>query len=181
LDSIVALVGRLIEWKHCPRCGVDVAPDGGRVVCPACGFKAYAHSDPTACALVEDDRGRLLLARRAIEPHRGKWDLPGGFVEEGEHPLDALHRELREETGLEIEPVEFVGAWIDRYGEIEEAPSTLNLYWTARVVAGEPRAQDDVSELAWFGPEELPPDGEIAFHVPDVIRTWWRESGTIQT
>ena len=49
----------------------------------------------------------------AYEPSAGKWDLTGGFLDETEHPLDALVRELREETGLEIEPQEFVGVWME--------------------------------------------------------------------
>lgn len=165
-------MGILVEWKHCPRCGAGVAPKEGRVVCAACGFTAYAHSQPTACALVVGDKGRLLLARRAGEPEQGKWDLPGGFLAEGEHPLDALRRELREETSLEIEPVDFLGVWMDRYGEGDAAPATLNLYWTARVLEGEPRAADDVSELRWFSPDDLPPDDELAFHLADVIAAW---------
>ena len=124
---------------------------------------SYAGSQPTASAVVRDDAGRILLARRAGEPEAGKWDLPGGFLDEGEHPLDGLHRELREETGLEIEPLELVAIELDVYGDGPEAPATLNLYWTARPVAGEPEAADDVSELRWFAPEELPGDAELAF------------------
>ncbi len=110
-----------------------------------------------------DQEGRILLARRAGDPERGKWDLPGGFLEEGEHPLDALVRELREETGLEVEPLELVAIEVDRYGEGPEAPATLNLYWTARRVSGRLEAADDVSELRWVAPAELPADEEIAF------------------
>ncbi len=164
----------LSEWRHCPRCAAAVVPQGGGVVCSACGFTAYAHSQPTACALVADESGRLLLARRAGEPEQGKWDLPGGFLDEGEHPLDALRRELREETGLEIEPLDFVGVWIDRYGAGERAPWTLNLYWTARADAGEARPADDVSELRWFRLDDLPPPEDFAFHVADVVAAWAR-------
>ena len=167
-------MGVLSEWRHCPRCAAAVVPQGGRVVCSACGFTAYAHSQPTACALVADESGRLLLARRAGEPEQGKWDLPGGFLDEGEHPVDALRRELREETGLEIEPRDFVGVWIDRYGEGETAPWTLNLYWTARPAVGEARPADDVSELRWFRLDELPPPEDFAFHVADVVAAWAR-------
>lgn len=137
--------------------------EGSRLECGACGFVAYGHSDPTASAIVLDGEGRVLLARRAVEPDAGKWDLPGGFLDEGEHPLDALRRELREETGLEVEPLDFVGVWIDRYGKGDEAPFTLNLYWTARLLSGSPQPADDVSELDWFSLDSLPPEGEIAF------------------
>jgi ADP-ribose pyrophosphatase YjhB (NUDIX family) len=166
-------MSRLDDWRYCPRCSSRLDVTGGRARCPACGLAHYAHSDPTACALCLDDEGRLLLVRRAQDPDRGKWDLPGGFLEEAEHPLDALRRELLEETGLEIEPRDFVGVWIDRYGDAEDAAPTLNMYWTARVVGGEPRPADDAAELRWFRPEELPPDAEIAFrNVVQAIRAW---------
>ena len=122
--------------------------------------------------MVVGEDGSVLLARRAGEPYRGYWDLPGGFLDEGEHPLDALRRELREETGLEVEPGEFVGIWMDRYGDADDAHATLNLYWTARVLGGEPRAADDVSELAWFRPDELPSPSELAFHIAEVLAAW---------
>jgi ADP-ribose pyrophosphatase YjhB (NUDIX family) len=158
----------LEAWKHCPVCGFDVAPEDGKLECPSCGYTHYAHSSITACALVLE-RGRVLLARRAQEPFKNRWDLPGGFVGEGEHPLDALRRELREETGLDVEPGEFVGVWMDRYGDGGE--HTLNLYWTAKAT-GDPVAADDVSEVAWFAPEELPDTQELAFHIPSVLEAW---------
>lgn len=101
------------------------------------------------------------------------WDLPGGFLEEEEHPLDAVVRELREETGLEIEPLELVAIEMDRYGDGEDAEATLNLYWTARVVSGEMAPADDVTELRWFAPDELPPDRELAFrNIARVLRNF---------
>jgi ADP-ribose pyrophosphatase YjhB (NUDIX family) len=151
------------DWVACPRCGESLQHGDGQVECPACGFVEYANPAPTACAVCVDDDGRILLARRAAEVFDGAWDLPGGFVDEDEHPLETVRRELREETGLEVEPLEFLGVWMDRYSEDESGPSTLNLYWLARVVGGEPVAADDVSEVRWFAPDELPPAEEIAF------------------
>jgi ADP-ribose pyrophosphatase YjhB (NUDIX family) len=172
--SIVADVGELDGWRFCPRCGGELEPGVGRVECRACGFVAYANPKPTASALVVDEAGRILLTRRAIEPFKGDWDLPGGFVDEGEHPLDAVRRELREETGLEVEPLEFFGVFMDRYGGDSTAQSTLNLLWTARVVGGEANAADDVDELGWFGPDELPAEDELAFapNVAEVLSAW---------
>jgi 8-oxo-dGTP diphosphatase len=156
-------MGLLHAWRWCPRCRTELERDDRRVSCPACGFVGYANSQPTASAVVRADDGNVLLARRAGPPDEGKWDLPGGFLEEGEHPRDAVVRELREETGLEIEPLELIAVEMDVYGDAEDAPATLNLYWTARVVSGDPEPADDVSELRWFRPDELPGDDELAF------------------
>ena len=170
----MADVGELEGWSYCPRCRTELVAGERRVECPACGFVAYANSKPTASALVVDDRGRLLLTRRAVEPFKGDWDIPGGFLEEGEHPLDGIRRELREETGLEVEPLEFFGVFMDRYGGESTAQATLNLLWTARVLGGEERPDDDVSELRWFAPDELPADDQLAFrpNVPQVLLAW---------
>ncbi len=171
VELLLPAVGELDGWRYCPRCRAELERGAGRVHCAACDFVAYASSKPTACAICTDARGRVLLARRAHEPFRGYWDLPGGFLNEGEHPLDALHRELTEETGLQVEPIEFQGIWMDRYGDGEDAHATLNLYWTARVIGGELEAADDVTELAWFHADELPL-AETAFHIGDVLSAW---------
>jgi ADP-ribose pyrophosphatase YjhB (NUDIX family) len=166
-------MGELDGWSFCPRCGGELAHEGARVECRACGFVAYSNPKPTATALCVDARGRVLLTRRAVPPAVGSWDLPGGFVEETEHPLDALRRELREETGLEIEPVRFHGIWMDVYGGDSTAQSTLNLFWTARVLHGEAVPADDVAELRWFAAEELPRDADFAFDcVARALRAW---------
>ena len=173
--SILARVGTLAGWKFCPRCRSELDAGDGRVACGVCGFTFYASSVPTASALCTDGDGRVLLARRAHDPDRDKWDLPGGFLDESEHPIDALRRELREETGLEVEPQEFFGVWMDRYGDGDSAPVTLNLYWTARLAGGEPEPADDVAELRWFAPGALPPPAELAFENNAKVLAAWRE------
>ena len=160
-------MGELSGWRYCPRCASELTGDEARLECQACGFVAYASSAPTASALVVDE-GRALFSRRRYEPFAGRWDLPGGFLQEGEHPVDALRRELAEETGLTVEPERFLGVWIDDYVDRK----TLNLYWRARILAGEPQPADDVTELRWFGPDEVPAD-ELAFnHIPEVVSAW---------
>ena len=168
-------MGILHGWRYCPRCAaeLDLSHLPARVECPRCGFVGHANSAPTAGAVVEDGEGRVLLARRAVEPYLGYWDIPGGYLLEGEHPLDGVRRELREETGLEIEPERFLGVFMDVYGDAPGANATLNLFWSARVLAGKPVPADDVSELRWFREDELPADDELAFHLlPSVLAAW---------
>ena len=160
-------------WRLCPRCAGPLAAERGSVRCPTCGLAVYANPHPAVCALVVDGEGRVLLARRAREPRSGLWDVLGGFMEEDEQPFETMRRELLEETGLEVEPGEFVAAVSDRYGD--EGNATLNVCWTARVVSGAPRPADDVSELRWFAPGELPPAEELAFRNTGELLAAWRK------
>ena len=161
-------MGVLDGWKLCPRCGHELVPQHGRHLgCPACGSSYWANSAPAVQGLLVR-HGRVLIGRRKIEPRKGYWDLPGGFLEEGEDPLDGLRREFLEETGLEVEPVEWIGASVDAYGDAY----VLGLTWVVDAV-GEPVAADDVEELAWFGPEELPE--EMAFPSQNVVLRLWTE------
>ena len=151
-------MGVLDEWRYCPRCGEAIEKQDGHACCASCGFRAYGNPAPAAEAVIVDRDGRVLLGRRALDPGAGLWDLPGGFLEETEEPLVALRREVREETGLEIEPDAFVGFYLEPY----DGRTVLCLTWRARVDAGTERAGDDLTELRWFEPGELPFD-ELAF------------------
>jgi ADP-ribose pyrophosphatase YjhB (NUDIX family) len=156
-------------WRFCPICGEAIARTDESVECPACGFVLYSHSAVTASVLPEDG-DRVLLARRGVEPFRGSWDVIGGFIHEGEHPLVGLRREVREETGLGVEVDRLLGIWMGDYA----GRSTLNLFWVGRLAAGEPQATDDVAELRWFARDALPPATELAFDglIAGVLDTW---------
>jgi ADP-ribose pyrophosphatase YjhB (NUDIX family) len=169
-----------MRYRYCPRCATALEAqdrsDGQTLpVCPACGFVAYRNSKPTAGAVVVRD-GKVLLAKRAIEPHKGAWDIPGGFLHHGEHPEEGIVRELREETGLEIRPVRLIGIYIDVYGDegpTDDPDAILNIYYEAEIISGDPAPTDDVAELAWFPPDGLP--GTYAFaHTGQVLEDWRR-------
>jgi 8-oxo-dGTP diphosphatase len=160
-------VGALDGWRFCPRCAGALAGEARRLECASCGFVAYANPVPGAEVVIHDDAGRILLGRRAFEPSAGLWDLPGGFVEEGEDPLDALRREVREETALELEDLRFLGFYQEPYG----GRIVLCLTWTGRGV-GQARAGDDLVEVRWFEPRALPSPPELAFtHYAAVLST----------
>jgi len=157
----MATSAQLAQWRSCPRCEAPLEHAERSVRCPSCGLEEYANPAPTVSAVIRDGDGRILLARRAVEPGAGLWDLLGGFMDEGEGPGDALRRELREEAGLEAELGEYLDGLPDRYGD--DGNFTVNFYWAARLAAGEPRPADDVTELAWFPADALPPRAEFAF------------------
>ncbi|WP_411141195.1 (deoxy)nucleoside triphosphate pyrophosphohydrolase [Streptomyces sp. x-80] len=95
------------------------------------------------------DRGRLLAARRSAPPSlAGRWELPGGKVEDGETPEQALERELHEELGVEVAAMERIP------GEWPLGPGFVLQVWTARLVSGEPQPLQDHDELRWLLPTQ---------------------------
>ena len=168
----------LAGWTTCPRCRNELEREEQSVRCPACGLVAYANPAPTASAIILDDAGRVLLARRASDPGSGRWDLIGGFIDEGEDPLAALRREVREELSVEVEPAEYLGAYPDRYGD--DGVYTLNFYWAARLAGGEIEVDEsELEEVAWFAPEELPRPVEFAFaNTVQALEDWLAQVGS---
>jgi ADP-ribose pyrophosphatase YjhB (NUDIX family) len=158
-------MGVLDNWRFCPRCGGNLTREHDHLMCEACGNRYWANALPGVQGILERD-GRVLLARRAHDPRKGYWDLPGGFLDETEDPLDGLRREFREETGLEVEPVEFLRVDIEPY----DHRHVFSVTWIVRA-DGEPVPADDVEELRWFARDELP--AEMAFPGQEsVLRDW---------
>ncbi len=122
--------------------------------CSTCG--RVHHLDPKVGvgALVRDDRGRLLLVRRGVDPGKGLWALPAGYVDAGEDPRAAAAREVREETGLEV----VCGAVVDVYPG--GGGASFFLAFEARLVGGTLAADDDALDARFFPVDALP---ELAF------------------
>jgi 8-oxo-dGTP diphosphatase len=114
--------------------------------------------------------------RRARDPWRGAWEVPGGFCEDAEHPALAAQRELREELGLDGRVVAYIGSWMDVYGSAQDNQAdehTLNCAYLVELVdpAASPILQaKEVLEVRWFGLDALPEPLAFPDHMPAVLR-----------
>ena len=161
-----------MTFNFCPNCGARLAASTepfAPQTCSNCGQTHHHESKPYAGALIVRDR-QLLLVKRAFEPFKGWWDIPGGFLEPGEHPRDGMLREVHEETGLSVKVREWLGVYVDRYDTRDgKKIYTLNHYYIVEPSGGTPRAADDAIELRWFPLDALPE--QIAFeHARQVLR-----------
>lgn len=157
---------------YCHYCGGKLSQkfmEGkNRLFCKSCNKPIYENPIPASCIVVPDNEENVLLVKRSIEPRKGYWCLPGGFMELGENPDQSALRELKEETGLSgridmllgitsnVSPVYF---------------TVLMMGYLVKDYTGTLKAGDDAADAAWFHPEELP---EIAFesHLK-FIRTYY--------
>jgi ADP-ribose pyrophosphatase YjhB (NUDIX family) len=148
--------------NFCTDCGTALAfgavygEHRDRLSCPACGHIAYVNPRLVVTTLPITDEGRVVLLRRGIDPGRGQWAQPGGFLEVDETVNQAAIRETWEETRLLVEPGEIVGL----YTRLEAAVVTI--VFEARIVGGEAQTTPEALEVAAFAPAAIPWSG-LAF------------------
>lgn len=142
-------------FRFCPRCGGRLGdPGNDSAHCDNCGKTWYHNAAPTAgCVIVRD--GKALVTKRAREPEKGRFDIPGGFLEHDEDPVSAVKREVAEELSMEIDLgfEDLLQAVPHRYGA--NGDWVLAMGFIARSAAGEPTPADDVEEVRWVAIEEL--------------------------
>lgn len=163
-----------VTLNYCSRCGAALrlgplpGDDRDRLACVACGFVAYVNPRLVVTTLPVTEAGEVVLLRRGIEPGRGLWAQPGGFMEVDETVHEGAIRETLEETGLLVEPHEIVGL----YSRPEAA--IVVVAFAAVIVGGEPRPTPEALEIRPFPPDAIP-WREIAFRTTEwALRDWVR-------
>lgn len=162
-------------FKFCPYCGNQIHKQlESGFQCPKCKKWSHYPSSPTASVVVKVGN-EVLLAVRAIEPAKGKMDIPGGFLEYGEDPYRGAIREYREETGLNLDPskLKFLGIWVDTYHYQGQDEFTFNVVYLVEldqkfVIS----PVDDVAELVWVPLSEKP-----NFAFPNLYKVWEKIRG----
>jgi 8-oxo-dGTP diphosphatase len=156
--------------RFCPLCATPlrrapVPPDQReQAVCPACEFVFYLNPKVVAGTIPERD-GRVLLTRRAINPGRGLWTFPGGFVDFGESVSDAAVRETLEETGLAVSLTALLNVY-------SYPGSPVIIVYTARVTGGALTTCAENDRLEWMSPAEIPWEALAFDSTREALREW---------
>ena len=146
----------LAHWhtkhQHCPICGAKTSPDFGGSIrrCSIDNSEHYPRTDPAIIILLQDDNDRILLGRQRIWPEH-RFSTFAGFVETGESFEQAIHREVMEEAGVEVDSIEYLGSqpW--------PFPASLMVAFQARIINPESARPDEteIEQLRWFSRDTL--------------------------
>lgn len=165
-------------FLYCPQCATPLADETryGKVrrICAACGYVRFSDPKVGVIALIAANQ-QVLLVRRGINPEKGKWALPGGYMDAGEMPEAALRRELREEVGLEVGPLRL----LEIYPLVGAHEATLGIVLAFAGSSADgsnpaPEANDDVDAASWFAAAEIPAD--LAFSSTRQMLAAWAAS-----
>jgi ADP-ribose pyrophosphatase YjhB (NUDIX family) len=160
------------EFRYCPNCRKKLKPRliGGKskLACPRCAFVYWNNPIPVVSVLVPSKDGkRVYLVKRAIPPKVGMWALPGGFLEPREGPEAGGIREVKEETGLDVEIERFLAMWpVPHVNEIL-------IFYLAKPTDQVPTPSDETSEVTVFSYDNLP--AEIAFVLHKAVIDRWAD------
>jgi 8-oxo-dGTP diphosphatase len=149
------------EFRFCPVCAGElrslvVKPgEPARLVCSSCGFVFYQDPKLAACSVVEVD-GKIVLLQRGIEPQKGMWVIPGGFVDRGEEVEAAAIRETEEECGIKTRIKGLLGVY--------SYPGRLVVViaYMAEYLSGNLSALDESMDMRLVPPDRIPWD-DLAF------------------
>ena len=166
------------QFEFCPMCGgkfksqnlKDHEPT--RLVCTECEFVFYLDPKVVACAIVEKE-GKIVLLRRDIEPQKGKWVMPGGYVDRGEVVETAALRETEEECGIKIGLKNLQGVY-SYPGKLE-----VVVVYVAEVLSGSLMVGDETQAAKLFKTGEIPWE-ELAFEsTQDALRDYCKRGENI--
>ena len=148
----------MIPKTFCPFCGNSLKKkyieDRLRLFCKVCEKPYYENPIPATAAVVINENSEVLLVKRKVVPHKGKWCLPGGFIEINEEPEDCCLRELKEETNLRGEIGRLIGVYLSGHPTYK---SVVVVGYSISRFKGKIKPGDDSDEVRFFNLEKRPP------------------------
>ena len=162
------------DFHNCPVCGGRLNTlrlkknEPTRLVCERCDFVFYLDPKVVACSII-DIKGKVVLLKRDIEPQKGKWVIPGGYVDRGEEVKAAAVRETEEECGLKIRIEGLLGV----YSYPGEIPVVI--VYVARYLSGELSPEDETLETGLFSEDQVPWQ-DLAFQsTADALKDYFKK------
>lgn len=150
-------------FRFCPRCGAPATGGANPFRCPACDLTYFFNPTVAAGAFVFNPAGEVLLTKRAKEPAKGKFGIPGGFLDVGESAEDGLRREIREEVNLAVTDLRLLCTAPNLYEYKGVTYPVCDLIFTAVAVdPGKAEALEEIAGIEWRLPNAVDPE-EIAF------------------
>lgn len=160
---------------HCAQCGQPTTKQADNLFVCSQGHQNWVNAAPGATVyVIKGDK--VLFGVRSINPHIGKLNLPGGFLDAGETAEQAAVREVKEELDIDVELLDILGTYTDDYN----GRPTLNIMFVAKYIGGEPRPSEDLSggEVTWRSIDDLPTRDEIGWDwymsAQADLAKWWR-------
>ena len=163
----------LKQFKFCPKCGSPHFAENNfkSKRCESCGFIYYFNPSASTIALIVNDSDEILVATRAKEPAKGTLDLPGGFVDMAESIEEAVVREVKEETNLDVAEIEYLFSTTNIYPYSDFDVHTIDFVYKCNAdITKAIKAADDVSELKFIKITDLNPDLFGLDSVREVVR-----------
>lgn len=162
-------------YLYCPHCGANNrSPGQVPFKCEQCDFACFFGPVAAVGALVTNPRNELLLVRRARDPGKGKWGLPGGFVDRDENAEQALVREVWEETRLEVIETEYLLTFPNQYNYRNVVAPVIDLFYVCRVQTLDTLtiADDELEHFEWTHVTATQLD-DMAFYSNRVAIEFW--------
>jgi len=159
------------EFSFCPVCGSRLDSsrlkenEPKRFVCPSCSFVFYLDPKVVACSVLELD-GKVVLLKRGISPQKGKWVMPGGYVDRGEEVEAAAIRETEEECGLKTKIRRLLGVY-SYHGHVPVVIVYLVEYISGHLVPG-----DETLEAKLFSERQIPWENLAFRSTVDALRDY---------
>lgn len=141
------------RWLYCPLCKGHLRQKDRYIECEECKWHYYNNPLPSVAIFATNERDEILLVKRGMEPGKGRWALPSGFIEANEPPEQTVVRELKEESGLDGKVKGLLGVYIEPtkvYGDV------LLLGYSAEITGGRLKPDTDTIDVKFFSKEHLP-------------------------
>ena len=161
------------RYKYCPGCGSAQFQQSGErsKKCSDCGFHMFFNTSSAVAAIIFDEAGRMMFTRRAIQPHKGMLDLPGGFVDPMETAEESLARELQEELGAKINKMEYYCSFPNIYPFSGLEVFTLDLAFIVELETVQNlKPMDDIYAIEFYHPAEVDLEELPALSMKNIIK-----------